>query len=245
MAANSLPADGDALAALEARLGHEFKNRDVLEQALTHASAGAHAITNERLEFLGDRVLGLLAAEALMTRFPGVAEGDLAPRLNALVRKETCASVARDLELALYMRVSGGEGRAGALKPAILADACEAVMAALYLDGGIEVARKFFQSAWARALEEVDIVPRDAKSALQEWTQDRGLGLPQYRQIERTGPDHRPEFTVRVSVSGEGEATGIGTSKRAAEQAAAAAFLVQLNVWSRAEAERSAAAQSS
>ena len=240
-AQSSLAGDG-AIAMLEARIGHEFKNRDVLTQALTHASAGARAITNERLEFLGDRVLGLLAAEALMTRFPDAREGDLAPRLNALVRKETCASVARDLELARYVRVSGSEGRAGAHKPAILADACEAVMAAVYLDGGIEAARRFFQTAWAHVLEEVDVLPRDAKSALQEWTQDRGLGLPRYEQTARSGPDHRPEFTVRASVTGMGEATGIGNSKRTAEQAAAAAFLIKLEVWSQAEADRALAA---
>lgn len=244
MASNSLSADEDVLAALEARIGHKFENRDMLLQALTHASAGARAISNERLEFLGDRVLALLAAEALMTRFPDAREGDLAPRLNALVRKEACAAVAKDLQLARYMRVSGSEGRSGAHKPAILADACEAVMAALYRDGGIEAARQFFHSAWAHALKEVDIIPRDAKSALQEWTQDRGLGLPGYEQIARSGPDHRPEFTVRVSVSGEGEAIGMGTSKRAAEQAAAAVFLVQHEVWSRAEADRAIASHS-
>ena len=241
---NRAPADKDALATLEARIGHKFKSRDVLEQALTHASAGARAVTNERLEFLGDRVLGLLAAEALMTRFPEAREGDLAPRLNALVRKETCAAIARDLELARHMRVAGGEAREGSYKPAILADACEAVMAAVYLDGGIEAARSFFQNAWARALEEVDVVPRDAKSALQEWTQDRGLGLPLYEQIDRSGPDHHPEFTVRVSVSGKGEAKGIGASKRAAEQVAAATFLARLEVWPQAEAERAIAMQS-
>ncbi|MFZ1990679.1 MAG: ribonuclease III [Alphaproteobacteria bacterium] len=241
---NSSLAEDSALAALEARIGYEFKNRDVLMQALTHASAGARALTNERLEFLGDRVLGLLAAEALMTRFPDTREGELAPRLNALVRKEACAGVAKDLDLARYLRVSGSEGRAGALKPAILADACEAVMAAVYLDGGIEAARRFFVSAWARVLEEVDVVPRDAKSVLQEWTQDRGLGLPRYEQINRSGPDHLPEFTVRASVVGQGEATGTGNSKRAAEQAAAAAFLVNLQIWSRGEADRALASGS-
>lgn len=241
-AANSAVIQDDALATLETRIGYRFKDTGVLAQALTHASAGAAAITNERLEFLGDRVLGLLAAEALMTRFPDSSEGDLAPRLNALVRKEACAAVARDLDLARYMRVSGSEGRGGAIKSAILADACEAVMAAVYLDGGIEAARNFFQSFWARALEEVDVLPRDAKSALQEWTQDRALGLPRYEQIARTGPDHQPEFTVRASVSGQGEVTGVGNSKRAAEQAAAAAFLVKLDVWSRTEADRALAA---
>ena len=237
-AAHPTLADESAFAALEAKIGHEFNNRDVLMQALTHASAGARALTNERLEFLGDRVLGLLAAEALMTRYPDAREGELAPRLNALVRKETCAGIAKDLDLGSLLRVSGSEGRAGALKPAILADACEAVMAAVYLDGGIDAARGFFVRSWARALEEVDVVPRDAKSVLQEWTQDRGLGLPRYEQVARSGPDHLPEFTVRTSVTGQGEATGTGNSKRTAEQAAAAAFLVKLEIWSRGEADR-------
>jgi len=244
MAIAQSSADSGAIEVLEARIGYQFKNRDVLMQALTHASAGARALTNERLEFLGDRVLGLMAAEALMTRYPEAREGELAPRLNALVRKETCASIARELDLARLLRVSGSEGR-GALKPAILADACEAVMAAIYQDGGIEGARAFFARAWSRALEEVDVVPRDAKSVLQEWTQDRGLGLPRYEQTGRSGPDHQPEFSVQATVPGRGEAIGTGNSKRAAEQAAAAAFLVKLEIWSQGEADRALALASS
>jgi len=243
--ADSQANDQPSLSALEHRLGHHFAQPQLLVQALTHASAqDARATTaNERLEFLGDRVLGLLAAEALIQRFPDSPEGNLAPRLNALVRKERCAAVATELDLARHLRVSEGEARAGrSVKTGILADACEAVMAAIYLDGGIEAARRFFVLGWRSALDEVEVMPRDAKSALQEWTQDRALGLPSYALIGREGPDHQPRFLVRASVAGQGEADGRGPSKRTAEQAAAAAFLVQLGVWSQADADRALAA---
>ena len=238
--------DTDALTALQQRLGHRFNDRQLLIDALTHASAqerGQTVSASERLEFLGDRVLGLLAAEAMIERYPDSPEGDLAPRLNALVRKERCAAVAAELDLARHLRVGEGESKsARSLKAAILADVCEAVMAAVYLDGGLDAARQLFRLGWSAALEEVDVMPRDAKSALQEWTQDRALGLPVYTLTGRQGPDHQPEFSVRVSVGTHGDAEGRGPSKRAAEQTAAAAFLVGLGVWSHAEAERALAA---
>jgi ribonuclease-3 len=230
------------LGALEARLGHRFKDRSRLVEALTHASAGdlpGAAPINERLEFLGDRVLGLLTAEALIERFPDAREGDLAPRFNALVRKERCAAVAAELGLAAHVRVADSEARPGrGLAPAILADACEAVIAAIYLDGGLEAARVFFAANWAGAIGEVEHLPRDAKSALQEWSQDRALGLPAYESLGRTGPDHAPEFTIRVSVQSHEPAEGRGPSKRAAEQAAAAAFLLRENIWNEDDARR-------
>jgi ribonuclease-3 len=238
----------ESFAALEERIGHRFKDHALLTEALTHSSAQGprKAVrANERLEFLGDRVLGLLAAEALIARFPDAPEGDLAPRLNALVRKERCAAIASELGLGAHVRVAESEMRGGQpLKAAILADALEALIAAVYLDGGLDAARRFFVAAWSASLEEVDILPRDAKSALQEWTQDRALGLPRYELVSRVGPDHRPEFTVRVSVAETGSVEAKGASKRAGEQAAAAALLVRLAVWSQAEAERALAAGS-
>lgn len=212
---------------LEARLGHVFSDRSLLERALIHGSAAnEHRRDNERLEFLGDRVLGLLAAEALIRRFPAATEGELAPRLNALVRRETCAAVAEELGLDRHIVLAASEIRAGGRrKPAILADACEAVMAALYLDGGLEAAGLLFDAWWLARLESLDTVPLDAKTRLQEWAQGLGRGVPVYRVTERYGPDHAPHFVVAVQVEGVAPETGEGRTKRVAEQAAALALL--------------------
>lgn len=217
---------------LAERLGHEFAAPDILERALTHSSftAGRRSAARdyERLEFLGDRVLSLVIADLLYRRYPDASEGELAPRFNALVRKETCAAVATALDLGDHIRLGSGEATAGGRKKvAILANACEAVIAALYLDGGLDVARAVIERFWAPHLETVAVTPKDAKSALQEWAQSVGLPQPVYEEVGRSGPDHAPVFRVRAAVEGWPPAEGEGASKRIAEQAAAEAFLAQ------------------
>jgi ribonuclease-3 len=226
---------GVAILDLERRLDYQFKDKALIDRALTHASSGDGARTakggrlqdNERLEFLGDRVLGLLTAEALLARDAEAREGDLALSLNALVNGETCAAVARAMDLGAALRLSGGETRTGGReKPSILADACEAVMAAVYLDGGLEAARSVFQSFWTRALNDLGATKsKDPKTALQEWAQGTGKPLPTYRVLMRDGPDHAPIFTIEAAVLGLEPATGEGSSRQAAEKAAAQALL--------------------
>ncbi|MFP3943953.1 MAG: ribonuclease III [Alphaproteobacteria bacterium] len=217
----------DPLDNLETRLRHSFADRSLLERALIHGSAGGEQRRdNERLEFLGDRVLGLLAAEALFRRYKLATEGELAPRLNALVRKEACAAVAEEAGLDRHIVLAAAEQRAGGRrKPAILADACEAVMAALYLDGGLEAARAFFETYWLDRLGALATVPLDAKTRLQEWAQGMGKSVPVYQVTDRSGPDHAPHFVVSVQVEGVEPESGEGRSKRVAEQAAALALL--------------------
>ncbi|NWG46571.1 MAG: ribonuclease III [Alphaproteobacteria bacterium] len=213
-----------ALTGLEGRLGHCFADRARLAEALTHASASGR--NNERLEFLGDRVLGLLAAEALIERFPDSTEGLLAQRLNALVRREACADVAQSMGLGDCLLMSEGEAAAGGReKPAILADACEAIIGALYLDAGLEAVRPVFRRFWARLLDEADTTVKDPKTMLQEWAHATHGVTPDYRMEGREGPDHAPSFTVSVSVGPLAPERGPGASKRAAEQAAALGFL--------------------
>ncbi len=219
------------LDALQAALGHRFDDPARLTEALTHASADARR-SNERLEFLGDRVLGLVVAEELIRRFPQSEEGELAVRLNALVRKETCARVALETGINAHIILAPGERQAGGgAKKAVLGDACEAVIAALYLDGGLAAARHFILSAWKADFEESAGVGRDPKTALQEWAQSRsdlGRALPVYRVLESSGPAHAPHFVVEVSVGSAGAATGEGGSKREAERKAAEALLQHL-----------------
>jgi ribonuclease-3 len=228
-------------ASLEAVLGHSFADPALLTQALTHASGvrgaggggggGARGLDYERLEFLGDRVLGLVVAELLLERFPLAREGGLAPRLNALVRKETLADVAERLGLYPHIRKGGGDGPEGRGRQAILADTCEAVIAALFLDGGLAAARQFLRKHWEPLIKDLEEIPRDAKTSLQEWAQARGLS-PGYTLLARLGPDHMPSFHVEARVPNYPAAVGEGPSKRAAEQAAAEAFLVRQGVWS-------------
>lgn len=217
------------------RLGYDFRDISLLRTALTHSSArvaAAEARNNERLEFLGDRVLGLAAAELLNDRFPDETEGDLARRFNRLVRKETCAAVAEELDLGRYLVMSGGEAESGGrAKTTILGDACEAVLGAVFVDGGYAPAREIVRTYWAPRLLSADAVPADAKSALQEWAQGRGLALPRYVEVDRAGPDHAPHFTAQVEIEGAEPAVGEGPSKRVAEQAAASAMLVREGVW--------------
>jgi ribonuclease-3 len=181
---------------------------------------------NERLEFIGDRVLGLAIAELLNERFPDGSEGDLARRYNRLVRGEACAKVARSIGLGTHLILSDSEaGSGGRTKNTILADAMEALLGAIFLEAGFKTAREVVRNLWASLSEDLPATGVDAKSALQEWAQGQGLELPQYVEIARKGPDHAPHFTTEVRISGMEPARGEGASKRAAEQAAARALL--------------------
>ncbi|MDQ1847138.1 ribonuclease III [Gemmobacter fulvus] len=220
---------GDLLA-FAGRIGHTFRTPELLVQAVTHASISSTTRPdNQRLEFLGDRVLGLVMAEALLAADTRAAEGLLAPRFNALVRKEACADVARELGLGDVLKLGRSEMMSGGRrKEALLGDAMEAVIAAVYLDGGFDAARDVVLRHWSGRIGAVQADARDAKTALQEWAQARGQVPPTYTEMGRDGPDHQPVFTVEVRLaSGEGEIARSGT-KRAAEQAAAKALLARL-----------------
>ncbi len=221
---------GGDLEKLASRLSHRFKRKRLLREALTHPSAaGDPTQSYERLEFLGDRVLALIISDLLLGRFQKEAEGALARRLSALVRRETLAKVALDIDLGDHLILAKSEKEAGASEnPALLANACEAVIGAIYLDGGLAAARDFVLPLWTPLLEAEQTPPQDAKTALQEWAQGRGLALPEYREVRREGPPHEPVFTVEVSVTGQPSAQGEGRSKRLAEQAAAAQLLAEL-----------------
>ncbi|MEM7058020.1 MAG: ribonuclease III [Pseudomonadota bacterium] len=216
--------------ALEIALGHQFKNPGLLQQGLTHPSASSPSRPdNQRLEFLGDRVLGLVIAQTLMDAYPDAQEGDLAPRFNALVRRETLAEVAEGIGLGQYLHLGRSESTSGGRrKAAILADAMEAVIAALYLDGGMEAASAFIQAEWNNRVDAVDQAPTDPKTAIQEWAQGRGLALPSYDMVGRSGPDHAPKFVIKASLENGISATGKAGSKKQAEQAAAEALLEKL-----------------
>ena len=221
-----------SLDAFAGRLGHEFARPELLEQALTHRSAAdpkrSQLDSNERLEFLGDRVLALVIAEWLTERFPQEREGDLGKRLAVLASRDTLARIADRLDLAAVLRVPASEGRAGLKERAnVVADALEALLGAIYLDGGLEPARALVRREWEAAVGADLRPPMSAKSRLQEWTLGRGLGLPDYRAVSTTGPSHQPVFVVAVVAAGR-EAEGMGESKRAAEQAAAEAWLAGL-----------------
>lgn len=222
----------EAVERLERRLCHAFKDRALLDRALTHSSAaraGGKANDNEVLEFVGDRVIGLLAAERLAEVHPDAPEGELSRRLSALVSGKACAEVGRRMGLGDALRLAGSETKGGGRdKPSILADAAEAVMAALYLDGGLAVARGVFLDLWDETFAAVaDAAPRDPKTTLQEWAQGLGRPLPAYAVVARSGPDHRPMFTVSVAVEGLAPETGEGPSRQEAEKAAAAALLAR------------------
>ncbi|HSZ11989.1 MAG TPA: ribonuclease III [Rhizomicrobium sp.] len=217
---------------IETRLGHKFADAELLARALRHASMGA--VSNERLEFLGDRVLGLIVAEKLHAFYPNDAEGALALKLNALVRREACARAAEEAGLAEHLVLARSElGSGGRQKAAILAGACEAVIAALYLDGGHDAARAFVERYWADQYATLDSDMRDAKTALQEWAQSaegKSPAPPSYREVSREGPDHAPRFVVEVSIAGHAPETGSGHSKREAEQDAARRMLARLGL---------------
>jgi ribonuclease-3 len=225
------------IAELERRLGYTFRNRAVLREALTHASSRTRSHPdNERLEFLGDRVLGLCVAEMLIARFPAEREGDLARRYNRLVRRETCAAVGRALALGPHLVMMQGEVHAGGReKDAILADACEALLGAAFLDGGFDAAQALVRRLWQPHLDQYAKPLTDAKTALQEFAQSQKRGLPVYEKIRMTGEDHKPCFVVEVRVNGLQPARGEGPSLRKAEQAAAEAMLVREAVWKETE----------
>ena len=212
------------------RLGHGFKQPELITRALTHGSiSSATRPDNQRLEFLGDRVLGLVMAEALLAKDKGAAEGILAPRFNALVRKEACADVARALDLGAVLRLGKSEMVSGGRrKEALLGDAMEAVIAAVYLDAGFIAARDVILAHWGSRIDDVEIDARDAKTALQELVQSSGEAPPIYEIIARDGPDHAPKFTIEVRVAKGQSATAKAGSKRQAEQAAAKALLERL-----------------
>lgn len=217
------------LKTLEDAIGYTFADGDLLEIALTHASHGdgrRRTDSNERMEFLGDRVLGLLVAEQLYAMFEGLSEGGLAHRLNALVNKGACARVARSIGLGEALLLSPGEERLGGReKESILGDACEALIGAIYLDGGMSAARAFFEAAWEEEIAQLTGRAKDAKSHLQEWAARKRLTAPVYQLVSRKGPDHRPHFTVEVRIDGLEPATGEGNTKQAAQRAAADAML--------------------
>jgi ribonuclease-3 len=218
------------LSAFEARIGHSFRQPELLVRAVTHASiSSATRPDNQRLEFLGDRVLGLVMAEALLAADKGASEGQLAPRFNALVRKETCAAVAREVGLGDVLKLGRSEMLSGGRrKEALLGDAMEALLAAVYQDAGFDAARALILRLWGKRIGSVKADARDAKTALQEWAQARGMTPPAYGMDGRSGPDHQPVFTVTVRLdSGEVETAQAGT-KRQAEQAAARALLVRM-----------------
>ena len=212
---------------LQKRLGYQFDNLKLLERALTHTSAKKERVGDyERLEFLGDRVLGLVVAEMLWDRFPKESEGDLAKRHAHLVRGATVAEVALSVNLGQVLRLSKGERDSGGQdNPHLLADACEAVIAAIYIDGGFAEARRVVSTLWEKQVASHKQPPRDSKTLLQEWVQAKGHGLPQYKLISREGPPHDPFFTIEVSIQGQQPSTGTGKSKRIAEQQAAKLML--------------------
>jgi ribonuclease III len=219
----------------ETRIGYRFKNAVLLEQALTHISAlnGARNRSGsyQRLEFLGDHVLGLVVSDMLFCAFPRADEGELSRRLADLVRKEACADVARAIDIGASIRLGSSESNAGGRsRTAILADVCEALIGAVFIDGGYPAASAMIERLWEQRMRAPARPLRDAKTILQEWAQGRGLPTPSYREVERKGPDHDPEFRVTVALPDREPAEGLGRSKRAAEQAAAAAMLTREGV---------------
>lgn len=224
------------LADLEARLGHAFRDRRLLEHALTHMSAAPPEAKRtgsyQRLEFLGDRVLGLCVAELLFKTYPDAEEGELSRRLADLVRKETCAELALAWAIGPHLKVGDGEASSGARKNrAILADACESIIGAVFLDGGYVAAQAMLEAGLGERLRHTASPARDAKTALQEWAQGQGLPTPSYAEVGRSGPDHAPVFKVAAHVPGSPDAVGEGRSKRLAEQAAAEHFLRREGLW--------------
>ncbi|MGY8986000.1 MAG: ribonuclease III [Sphingomonadales bacterium] len=213
---------------IEKILNYKFKNKELLKVALTHPSLEGFE-SYQRLEFLGDRVLGLLVSAWIYEKYPLEKEGALSRRFIELVRKETLAEVAQNLKIERYIKISktvvGQDGRGN---PTILSDVVESLIGAMYLDGGLEALGVFIRTHWAEFLTR-DVIPKDPKSALQEWAQGRGFPLPQYEITDRSGLDHQPIFTLKVSIKNQGEAIATGNSKRVAETEAAEHLLNQLN----------------
>lgn len=227
---------GRAHEKLEARLGYRFADPDLLDRALTHSSAVSPGKRIERsyqrLEFLGDRVLGLVVADMLYRKFPKANEGELSRALNTLVRKETCAAIARELDLGSELNLGESEARTGgAKKEAILGDVAEAVIGAIYCDGGLGRAFEIVERLFGEHISQAGTERADAKTTLQEWAQGRGLEPPLYVEVERTGPDHAPQFTISVQLGKFDAITATGPSKKLAEHKAAERFLIREKVW--------------
>jgi ribonuclease-3 len=222
----------DEAGRLTQALGYRFSDSALLREALTHPSVDSRrsgSSNYQRLEFLGDRVLGLVMAEYLFNDDPGAREGDMAVRFNALVRRETVAEIATEIGLGAHLNLGRSEAeQGGSEKPAILADAMEAVIGGIFLDGGMDAARKVVLQLWRARLRRAEATGKDAKTRLQEWLQARGKALPNYEVVERTGPDHAPVFSIRVSGEGMPDGLGEGGSRREAEQDAAARVLTVL-----------------
>ncbi|MCG7393965.1 ribonuclease III [Microvirga sp. ACRRW] len=219
------------------RLDYRFQKPELLDEALTHVSAPrSSGKSYQRLEFLGDRVLGLAISEILYKTFPGAPEGELSRRLAELVRRESCAEIAIAWDVGPFLKLGAGEAHSGERRnQTILADVCEAIIGAVFLDGGYEPARDLVERAFKAMIEAPRRALRDPKSALQEWAQGRGLPPPTYTVAEQTGPDHAPKFRVMVKVKGRDTEFGNGTSKRIAEQAAARSLLLREGVWTEEE----------
>ena len=220
---------------LEERIGYKFSDAALLDCGLTHISAlkGARNRANsyQRMEFLGDHVLGLVISDMLFRAYPRADEGELSRRLADLVRKETCAEIARAIDLGAAIRLGSSEANAGGrTRPAILADVCEALIGAVYLDGGYPAAAALVERLWQARMRATTQPLRNSKTLLQEWAQGRGMPTPNYREVARSGPDHDPEFRVAVQIPHLAPAEGSGRSKRAAEQAAAAAMMAREGV---------------
>jgi ribonuclease-3 len=223
----------DRLKAAQDTIGYKFKDTKLLVRALTHPSAvgngDAVRESNQRLEFLGDRVLNLVIAERLMERRKMESEGELAPRLNRLVKKGACADAMRHLNLQDFILLSDGEEAAGGrMRESTLGDACEAIIGAIFKDGGLSPARKFIEKAWAPQFASAPAETKDPKTLLQEWAQGHGLPLPDYDVLSRSGPDHEPVYEIEAKVEGRGSAVATGPSKREAERSAAALLLQSL-----------------
>jgi ribonuclease III len=224
-----------ATAALEARIGHKFADPALLTTAFTHVSAlkssRKRGDSYQRLEFLGDHVLGLIVSDMLYRTFPGADEGELSKRLADLVRKESCADVAKSLGLVDDIKLGAvGAGAGARLRKSVLGDICEAVIGAIFLDGGYQAATQFVERNWTERMRRPRRPLRDPKTELQEWAQGKGLPTPVYREIERTGPHHDPQFRVAVELPGLAPAEGVGGSKRAAEKVAASVMIAREGV---------------
>ena len=223
--ARRAPRPKPSFAVLEARIGHVFADQKLLALALTHVSkAGGNGRLRsyQRLEFLGDRVLGLAIADLLYAAFPQIDEGDLSRRLAGLVRRETCAAVATAWDVGPHLSLGPGEVQSGGRRnQTILADACESILGAVFLDAGYEAAKAIVETAFSPGTDTAAPRGRDAKSALQEWAMGRGLPIPLYEVVERSGPDHAPVFRIAARVEGVEPGYGTGPSKRLAEQEAA------------------------
>jgi len=226
------------ISALQRQIGHTFADPDLLRRALTHASGSdasgkdAGLATYQRLEFLGDRVLGLVIADMLAAQYSSASEGELSRRLARLVSGETCAEVGREMDLERFMIVDGNVLRSGGkAADGLHADICESIIGALYMDGGLDAARGFIETLWRDRVMSMTGPLRDAKTELQEWAHRRDLATPGYREISRSGPDHAPTFEIAVEIEGLEGATASGSSKRGAEQSAAETVLRREGVW--------------